>query len=179
LDERKRLVASFFIGFGKMSASKIKEMVYAFTNATSDVFFNDSTISIEIERGTSPSLYLIDLDTILSRRIPAHLPFVLVIKYTIETTVSVKKKTYMFEYTLTNMLKCGTHPDSATLGKVENAEVNVLANVNEYMFDYKLCGTTPDIATLGQISGSDINTGLELEQYTFNYVLCGTRRCGE
>lgn len=179
LDERKRLVASFFVGFGKMSASKIKDIVYTFTNAASDVFFQDSTVSIEIERGTSASIYLIDLDTILSRRIPAHLPFVLVIKYTVETTISAKTSGYLFNYPLTNTLKCGTHPESATLGKIESADINVSADVEEQVFDYKLCGTTPDISTLGFISGSNINTDCEPVQQTFDYVLCGTRRCGQ
>lgn len=179
LDERKRLVASFFIGFGKMSASKIKEIVFAFTNAASDVFFEDSIISIEIERGTSQSLYLIDLDTILSRRLPAHLPFVLVVKYTVETTVSAKTSGYVFQYPLTNMLRCGTYPETATLGKLNQAEINVSADIYQYLYDYKLCGTIPDIATIGLITGSNIDTNLAPEQHTFDYVLCGTRRTGE
>lgn len=141
LDERKRLVASFFVGFGKMSATKLKEIVYSFTNAASEVFFEDSTISIEIERGNTPSLYLIDVNTIISRRIPAHLPFVLVIKYTILSTIGATVKGYKFEYPLTNTLLCGTYPEVSTIGKLERAEVHVIPDIKSYTYDYILCGT--------------------------------------
>ena len=142
LDERRRLVASYFIGFGKINATKIKEIVYSFTGANSEVYFEDSMVSIEIERGTSESLYLIDVNNILSGRIPAHLPFELVIKFTIQITVSISLKRYVFNYPLTNTLLCGTHPDISTLGKLESASINVLSEVNSYSFNYILCGTS-------------------------------------
>lgn len=141
LDERKRLLASFFVGFGKMSATKLKEIVYSFTSAASEVFFNDSTVSIEIERGSSSSLYLIDVYTIISSRIPAHLPFVLVIKYTVVSTIGVSVSNYEFEYPLTNTLLCGTHPTISTLGQLESVEINALEEVEGFTYDYILCGT--------------------------------------
>lgn len=141
LDERKRLLASFFVGFGKMSATNLKEIVYSFTSAASEVFFNEGIVSIEIERGSSPSLYLIDVDTIISRRIPAHLPFILVVKYTVLSVIGAVVSGYKFEYPLTNTLLCGTHPVITTFGQLESASVNTLAEINNFTYYYILCGT--------------------------------------
>lgn len=141
LDERRRLVASYFVGFGKINATKIKEIVYSFTSANSEVYFEDSTVSIEIERGISESLYLIDVNNIISSRIPAHLPFVLVIKFTINVEVTTSVKRYKFEYPLTNTLFCGTHPGIATLGKLESANIETSNNIESFTFEFILCGT--------------------------------------
>lgn len=141
LDERKRLLASFFVGFGKMSATKLKEIVFSFTNAASEVFFREGVISIEIERGSAPSLYLIDVNTIISRRIPAHLPFILVVKYTVLAEIGVLLSGYKFDYPMTNNVLCGTHPGTATLGQLEEATVNVLSDIKSFTYNYILCGT--------------------------------------
>ncbi len=141
LDERKRLLASFFVGFGKMSATKLKEIVFSFTNAASEVFFREGVISIEIERGSAPSLYLIDVNTIISRRIPAHLPFILVVKYTVLAEIGALLSGYKFDYPMTNNVLCGTHPGTATLGQLEKATVNVLSDIKSFTYNYILCGT--------------------------------------
>jgi hypothetical protein len=93
LDERKRLVYSFFVGFGKMSASKIMEIMTAFTDTPATVAFEpgdadgNNYLSIYIKRGTVERLFFGDIDTILTRRIPAHLPYKLYVTCECATAV--------------------------------------------------------------------------------------------
>lgn len=174
LDDRRRLVASFFIGFGKISATKIKDIVYQFTNAIPEVDFKDSTIFVEIERGSTKSLYLVDVATILSRRLPAHLGFTLSVKITVNTTVESRAKIYPFDFKLTDTLFCGTHPVYAYLGEIDDREVNISASDEISLFDYRLTGTYPNEATLGDIDLAQSEVGANSVNYPFDYKLTGT-----
>lgn len=174
LEDRRRLVASFFVGFGKMSASKIKEIVYQFTNAIPDVKFEDSTIFVEIERGDTQSLYLVDVATILSRRLPAHLGFTLSVNITVNTTVEVKSHVYPFNYKLCDELICGTYPRPAYLGEVDRNIVNVSAKEEINIFDYRLCGTYPINTTIGDVDIVLTEINADSENYPFDYKLAGT-----
>ncbi|QIB26111.1 putative phage tail protein [Caloranaerobacter azorensis] len=174
LEDRRRLVASFFVGFGKMSASKIKEIVYQFTNAIPDVKFEDSTIIVEIERGYTESLYLVDVATILSRKLPAHLGFTLSVNITVNTTVKVKSHVYQFDYKLCDELICGTYPRPAYLGEVDKKIVNVSAKEEISLFDYRLCGTYPTNATVGDVNIALSEMNADSKNYPFDYKLAGT-----
>lgn len=174
LEDRRRLVASFFVGFGKMSASKIKEIVYQFTNAIPDVKFEDSTILVEIERGNTESLHLVDVATILSRRLPAHLGFTLSVNITVNTTVEIKSHVYPFNYKLCNELLCGTYPRLAYLGEVDKKTVNISAKEEINIFDYRLCGTYPINATIGDVNIALSEINADSKNYPFDYKLAGT-----
>ena len=73
LYERRRLVFSCFVGFGKVSATKIKKIISVFTPAPCEVSFMNSTISIEITRDIDDSYLLADCYFIIRKKIPAHL----------------------------------------------------------------------------------------------------------
>lgn len=175
LDDRKRLVASFFIGFGKMSASKIKEIVYQFTNALPIVTFKDSNIMVEIERGTTPTLYLVDVATVLSRRLPAHLGFVLSVKITANIEITDKSTIHPFEYALCNQLICGTYPRYAYLGQIDNNQVHVWSSAEVAPFEYRLTGTYPFKAFKGDIDDYNVEATAFGEDYVFGFPLAGTR----
>lgn len=85
LEERRRLVYSFFWGLGKLSASKLKDILRVFTNSDIKIYFKpDSTgnniLTIEIERGRSNINYA-DIKSSLDRKIPAHIAVNLIIIY--------------------------------------------------------------------------------------------------
>lgn len=175
LEDRKRLVASFFIGFGKMSASKIKEIVYQFTDALPVVAFKESNIMVEIERGTTPTLYLVDVGTVLSRRLPAHLGFVLSVKITANTEITDKSTIHPFEYALCNQLICGTYPKYAYLGEIDNNQVHVWSSVEIAAFDYRITGTYPFEAFKGDIDDYNVEVTALGEDYVFGFPLAGTK----
>lgn len=87
LDERRRLVASYFVGFGKMSGEKIKEILRAFTNADSEVLLapvessTDQALFIAMQRGTTEILNIKDIEKTLNDRIPGHLMIVCTVVY--------------------------------------------------------------------------------------------------
>lgn len=86
LEERRQLVYSSFVGFGKLSASKLKDILRVFTNADSKIYFKptdsigNNTLIIEIERGRSNINY-IDIKSVLEKKIPAHIAVKLIIIY--------------------------------------------------------------------------------------------------
>lgn len=111
LEERRRLVYSFFVGFGKMSASKIKETIRALTGADSSVSLEaiddagNNSLIIEFERGKNPEINLDDINTVLSRKIPAHIAYETFLKYT--SSLIVETKDVVKNYVVNNVM-CGT-----------------------------------------------------------------------
>ena len=111
LEERRRLVYSFFVGFGKMSASKIKETIRALTGADSSVSFEETddagnnSLIIEFERGENPEISLDDINTVLSRKIPAHVAYETYLKY--KPAMIVNTKEILKNYVVNNVM-CGT-----------------------------------------------------------------------
>lgn len=87
LEERRKLVASFFIGSGKIGANEIKEIVRVFTPSPTNVTFSDSTINIRITRNISDTFILADCYFILLRKIPAHLQLVITVISAFEVNV--------------------------------------------------------------------------------------------
>lgn len=79
LDERRGMVNSYFIGFGKISKTKIKDIIYSFTGAGCTIELkpcntsNDNALYITIIRGESEYFNIQDIKTILSNRIPGHI----------------------------------------------------------------------------------------------------------
>ncbi len=113
LEERRSLVFSFFVGFGKISATKIREIIRGFTGADSAVTFNrtdeagNSTLVIELERGDNPKLNYTDIDTVLARRIPAHIAYMFYVKHAHSVVADSRAVT---THHRVNYLLCGTVP---------------------------------------------------------------------
>lgn len=110
LEERRRLVYSYFVGFGKISASKLKEAIKAFTGADSKITFErtdeagNNTLLIEIERGKNAELSYTDIETAIAKRIPAHIAYQLSFKYS-HTVVAAKATTNRYT---SDYIPCGT-----------------------------------------------------------------------
>lgn len=145
LEERRRLVYSFFVGFGKVSASAIKETIRALTGAGCTLSFKrtdeagNSTLEIEIERGENKGISYADIDTVLSKRIPAHISYEAFVKYSINSIVtSVKRDNFLHEYK-----QCGLEPEVALLGSKQQAKTitETDAAAKSYTVDYIYCGT--------------------------------------
>ena len=91
LDERRRFVLSFFIGFGRISATKIKAIIKNYTNADVDVKFKrfdekgNNCLYVTCDRGMENNLKMYDISEILTKKIPTHIFLNILIKYVFES----------------------------------------------------------------------------------------------
>ena len=144
LEERRRLVYSFFVGFGKLSASKLKEALRAFTGADSNIYFKptdeagNNTLIIEMERGENSDISYSDIKTVLDKKIPAHIAYKAFVTYSAAVAISKRRTHYKHEYRL-----CGLEPDIALLGKkqTKTSVTESDAAAESYGTDYRYCGT--------------------------------------
>ncbi len=144
LVERRRLVRAFFVGFGKLSATKIAEAIRSFTGADSDVHFprtddaGNCTLVIEMHRGDIPEISYADIDTVLSKKIPAHIAYKAYVKYSFAVAISKSRTNYKYEFRLS-----GLEPEVALLGKKRQTEsvTETDAASMSYGMDYRYCGT--------------------------------------
>jgi len=155
LDERRRLLKTLFIGHGRLSADLIKQTVTAYTGSDVDVYLEpieqeiasayytpgDNRLYVNYARGDEEVFYLNDIDTLLSRLIPAHLDYrsALLYRFAVVTSPSRRRYTKDFDF-------CGTLPDTATLGLSVDGNVVVdasdgLVGRTSVCVTYKFCGT--------------------------------------
>ncbi len=73
LEERKKLVASFFIGNGHFGAQEIKELTEMFTDGACEVRLIEGAVSVHIVLDIKATPILDDYYSTLRRKIPAHL----------------------------------------------------------------------------------------------------------
>ena len=80
LEYRRRYIMTHFSGFGKCSASQIKGIIKQYTGSGASVRFEkcdaagNHELIILMENGEVERTYLEDLQTILEKVIPAHIP---------------------------------------------------------------------------------------------------------
>lgn len=90
LEERRRLIKSYIIGFGKVSATLLSEMLQAYTGSPSDIKLEpfDDRFNNKLYISTSPqnefSFLVSDVLDILSKKVPAHIPFSIAFTYQTE-----------------------------------------------------------------------------------------------
>lgn len=139
LEERRSLVYAHFVGFGKISASKIKEIIKAFTGADSTISFvpiddaGNYSLVIEIDRGGNTNINFTDINKTLANRLPAHIAYDWAVKYknAVVAGPDTTPKHYIPDIPLCGTLQSGAYPDvrdeiptvhdynNATLGKAE------------------------------------------------------------
>lgn len=183
LEERRRLVKSYFVGSGKVSATMLKEMIQSYTNAEADVYFepfddeDNNMLYINFQRGKEPTLYMSDIHQLLGKKIPAHIIWQAAVTYRFPVGVGVRRKHYLFGYDL-----CGTKPDIAMLGQIFTQASVTQPKISSHLTHYhpaaeenELAGQHPTAATLGDINR--INAGAEatVNSYGVDYIYCGTR----
>lgn len=110
LEERRRLVKSYFVGSGKMSASLLSDIIGTYTGAESqcryepcDIMGNNA-LYIDTERGTESSFYASDIMELIRAKLPAHIPFEFDVVYRNETEISNE---IVFGYPV--IANCGQH----------------------------------------------------------------------
>lgn len=110
LDDRRRLVKSYFVGSGKLSASLLSDIIETYTGSTSESKFEpcdlagDNALYIDTERGEESSFFASDIMELIRAKLPAHIPFEFNVVYRNEVTVSNE---IIFGYPV--VVSCGEH----------------------------------------------------------------------
>lgn len=178
LEERRRLVKSYFVGFGKVSASMLAEMIASYTGAAVNIYFEpfddegNNRLYIEFERGEEPMLYMSDINLLLSKKIPAHIEYRATLTYRYGIGIGRKRKYYKYGYDL-----CGTLPDIALIGDLQGVTSVIRTQRKNYTNEYStaseeadtLTGTIPNISSLGSYLAVSSVSKADRENYTTDY----------
>lgn len=177
LEERRRLVKSYFVGFGKVSASMIAEMIQSYTGASVDIKFEpfdderNNMLYIHFQRGDEPTLYMSDINLLLSKKIPAHIQYQAAVTYHFSVGVGIRRRHYRYGYDL-----CGTKPDIAMIGAVFKRVAATEAQRSIYRTEYgqpseydALTGVKPDIATIAALRAVESVAEVWAKKYTHEY----------
>lgn len=177
LDERKRLVKSFFAGQGKVSASRISEMIRAYTGADTECEFYpfdeemNNRLDIQFERGSEAVIYTSDIYTLLAKMLPAHIEYRAIMTYRFPVGVEKRRYHYPYLYDL-----CGTKPYSILIAQIANIETVTENNSRQALMDYKIssesgeiAGQYPNTAMIAQIEGITAATEAEIGTAVMDY----------
>lgn len=177
LEERRRFVKSYFVGFGKVSASMLVEMIQSYTGASVECYFEpfdderNNMLYINFQRGEEPTLYMSDINLLLGKKIPAHIKWQAAVTYRFPVGVGVRRRHYKYGYDL-----CGTKPDIAMLGAIFNRATVVQAKASNYTVTHhqtaetdELTGTLLDISTIGSLLAVSSVVGADRQIYTSEY----------
>jgi hypothetical protein len=137
IEERRNLVKASWIGNQKVNRSSIQALVMAYCGCSSEVHFtNEVVISANITESTS-YIYLGNLKNVLSRQIPAHISWDVIMN--IESrSVAYGNSVCYWVYTYD---KCGTIPDISTLGDAIDTDIQVKAKLDAFTYESPKCAT--------------------------------------
>lgn len=177
LEERRRLVKSYFVGFGKVSASMLAEMIQSYTGASVDIKFEpfdeegNNMLYINFRRGDEPTLYMSDINLLLGKKIPAHIQYQAAVTYHFPVGVGVRRRHYRYGYDL-----CGTKPDIAMLGALLKRTTVTEARQSSYGTEHTqpsehdtLTGVKPDIVTIASLQAVESVVEAHERKYTNEY----------
>lgn len=91
LEERRKDVNAYFVGSGKLSASKLKSTLKALTGVDSDIRFTptddskNNTLIIEMQYETDNNINYLGIEKILTIKLPSHIAY----KVLAKTNVSI------------------------------------------------------------------------------------------
>lgn len=165
LEERRRMLKTYFAGQGKVSATRISEMIYAYTGAETTCEFypfdgeGNNRLDVIFERGSEAVIYLSDIYTLLSKMLPAHIEYRAMVAYKYAVAVGRKRTHYKYSYDF-----CGTKPNPVLIAQVESVSVATEAVPTEALMQYQQsaenaeAGTYPQTAAIAQIVSSDTVT---------------------
>lgn len=158
LEERRRLVKSYFVGYGKVSASLICQMIGAYTNTPVSCKFEpfdeegNNLLYIDFLRRGKETIYMSDILTLLSRKLPAHIEYRAELVYRFPIVIGRKRTHYKHDYDYS-----GTKPDTALVGVSLVRDTITKQKHSNTRVDYKhphkineLAGLYPETAMYGR-----------------------------
>ena len=180
-DERRRFIKSFIAGLGKVSQTRIAEMIRAYTNVDAVCDFypfgseRNNRLDIKFERGSVPVIYINDIYTLLSKMLPAHIEYRAILTYRFGVGVNYRRKHYKYGYEF-----CGTKPYSILIGDIESTETVVKPKIRPALIDYKRssesgekAGQYPQTALIARIEDFPAVTRADIENVIAEYHISG------
>ena len=184
LEERRRLVKSYFIGFGKVSATMLKEMIQSYTGAEVECKFEpfdearNNMLYLNFQRGKEPTLYMSDINLLLSKKIPAHIKWRAAVTYRFPIGIGKRRTYYPCSYEF-----CGTKPGPVLVASAHGIETVTAPGATNAVMTYKNsseggvtpeAGTTPNISTLAHNDAINAATEAAVTSCGVDYIPCGT-----
>lgn len=184
LEERRRLVKSFFIGMGKISATAIAEMIRAYTGADTYCEFlpfdenGNNRLYINFDRGDVDILYWSDIMQLLKRRIPAHIEYraAVVLRFPIGVERGRSHVKYGYDF-------AGTKPETVMIASIHDVDAVTDPDRTNALMNYQRArsggadpeaGLYPQIGTRAHIDVIDAATEAMPLNSGIDYIPCGT-----
>lgn len=189
LEERRRLVKAYFVGFGRVSATMIAEMIQSYTGAQVDIRLEpfdeagNNMLYIDFQRGSEPTLYMGDISLLLGKKIPAHIQYRAAVTYHLPVGIGIRRRHYRYGYDL-----CGTKPDIATLGALFKRASVTETTRRSYDAEYAqpsesdvYSGVKPDVAAIASMLAAESVVEARVGKYTHDYKSAsdGQREAGK
>lgn len=181
LEERRKMVSATLVGFGKMSGTRIKEIIKSFVDANVDVDFSDEYLTIVVARKGAEYtvLFMNDIESILSKLTPAHIARKIILKFSWPVIIQSRVKAWIFDFPI-----CGTSPEDALIGAARSNQIRANVSESKLTFGYTFAGdsesgTYPDLSLLGQDRNNSLSANSTVSTYSLDYSACGTKYAGE
>lgn len=174
IEERRRIVEIYYSGTGHLSGSVILQLIKAYTGHEGKVYWDGDTLCVEFNSNDSGFISLGILQKIISRRIPAHIPFQT--KCTCKVSLGLSIETEAWEK---RFIQTGLLPDVnmglgiACDGITVKAAVQAVKTVYPVAGDSGNAGIYPIVSTELQTAGGDVLPKVKTESWKVVYPICG------
>lgn len=174
IEERRRFVKSCFVGSGKASASMISEMIQSYTGANVDISLEpfdssgNNALFVNFQRGSEPTLYMDDISSLLSKKIPAHIKWQAAVTYCFPTGIGIRRKYFRYGYEL-----CGIAPENANETSLFASNSAIGVAKKNYVNTYKSSGLYR--SKEGIINEIDAEKEVHTSNFSVDYIYCGTK----
>lgn len=177
LDERRRFIKSFFAGQGKVSQTRIAEMIRAYTGADTVCRFEpfdeqrNNRLDVEFQRCGEGVIYISDIYTLLAKMLPAHIEYRPMMTY--RFPIGVKQKTrqhYPYGYDFS-----GTKPETILIAQITGIPSAVKPEISAALTDYisssesEITGIHPDTASIARLASVEAATSSEISKAVMQY----------
>lgn len=184
LEERRRLVKSFFVGMGKISGTTIADMIRAYTGADTYCEFlpfdeaGNNRLYINFDRGDAAVLYWSDIAQILARRIPAHIEYRAAVTYRFPVGIERRRSPYKYGYDF-----AGVKPETVLLAALHEVDAVTTETTTKALMNYQQArsagvdaeaGHYPQTTTLARHDVIDAATEASPLSSGVDYIPCGT-----
>ncbi len=133
-DERRRFIKSFIAGMGKVSQTRIAEVIRAYTDTQAVCDFypfdkeGNNRLDIKFERGNLPVIYISDIYTLLTKMLPAHICYTVIMSIVPDTPIEL----------VAGIKICGIH--KRILSRVEYADSSIFEMRTELQAGFSVGG---------------------------------------
>lgn len=154
LEERRRVVATYWAGNGHMSKSTIAGLVSMYTGQHADVRWNGETLIIDFDNTATVAVAISMLQRILRRRMPAHIDYNLRCVCTAHVGILPRRQPNRHVF-----MQTGTYPKTNVGLSLAKEDLEIRTQANKYREHFPQPGDDPS----GQFPKTNIGLVLNKE----------------